>query len=93
MSRVNAQSNVSKDLLQGLTAYAYKQADMQRDLAADYAKKWVPILKHHDLDYSFASKYDNGGVHDPKVKQKGTDQPYVYDGPESEWESDDDNLD
>lgn len=38
-NRVNAQSNVCKDLLQGLTAYAYKQADVQRELAADYAKK------------------------------------------------------
>ncbi len=91
-NRVNAHLNVSPDLLQGLMAYAYKQADIQRGFAAGYAKKWVPILKHHDMDCSFASKYDTSGEHGVKGKQKANSLPYMIDRPESEWESEDDNL-
>lgn len=91
-NRANARPNVSPDILQGLTAYAHKQADIQTNFAAGFCKKWIPVLKRNDLDYSFASKYETSEVHDPKGKQKAVDLPYIDAEPESEWESDNDNL-
>jgi hypothetical protein len=93
INRANARPNVSPDLHQGLIAYAYKQADIQTEFANSFAKKWVPVLKLHDMDHSFASKYEASQLHDPKGKQKDVGQPYIDAGPDSEWESDYNNLD
>ena len=92
-NRVNARPNVSPDLLQGLMAYAYKQADIQTRLAASYAKKWIPVLKHHGFDYSFASQYETADMNDPKGKRKAGSRQEIYVEPESEWETDDEHLD
>ncbi len=91
-TRVNARPNVPPDLLQGLMAYAYKQADIQNSFAAGYARRWVPILKCHQFDYTFASRYEVTGIHDPKGKQKAGNRNEVYVGLESEWETDDEHL-
>lgn len=91
-TRVNAHPNVSPDLLQGLMAHAYKQADIQTSFAANYAQKWVPILRHHGFDFSFASKYEITDRQDPKGKKRATDVQNIYDEPESVWESDDEHL-
>jgi hypothetical protein len=92
MDRAHARPNVSPDLLQGLTAYAYKQADIQISLAAGYAKKWVPILKSNGFDYSFAAQYVATDIHDPKGKRKADAQQEMYVDMESDWETDDEHL-
>lgn len=74
-------------------AYAYKQADIQTEFVAGYAKRWVHVLKRHDMDHAFALQYDTSGLHGAKGKQKAVSQPYIDTGLESEWESDYDNLD
>ena len=80
MNRANTQPNVSPDLLTGLKAYAYKQAEIQIEFAASYAKKWVPVLRQYDMDHSFASKYDTSGLHSTKGKQKAVSQPHIDTG-------------
>ncbi len=85
--------NVSPELLQGLVAYAYKQANVQTSFAAGYARRWIPILKHHGFDFSFASKYETDDMHTSKGKQKANNRQEINVEPESDWESDDENLD
>ncbi len=93
ITRVNARPNVSSDLLQGLMAYAYKQADIQSSFASRYALTWIPILKRNNFDYAFASQYEITGIKDPKGKQKEINRPEYYVEQGSEWETDDDHLD
>lgn len=91
-NRAHGRPNVSPDLLQGITAYAYKQAGIQTAFAASYAQKWAPILRRHGFDFSFASKYEITDRQDPKGKKKASTVQINYDEPETEWESEDDNL-
>lgn len=80
------------DLLQGIAAYAYKQADLQTTFAASHAQKWAPILRHHAFDISFVSKYEIKDRQDTKGKKKVTSALNNYDVFITEWESDDENL-
>ncbi len=91
-TRVNARSDVSPDLLQGLMAYTYKQANIHTSFAASYAKKWIPILKQNGFDYSFASHYETADIQDPKGKKKAASVQNIQDELESEWESEDEHL-
>ncbi len=93
-NRVHALPNVSSDLLKGLMAYAYKQADIQTSFATNYAKMWTPIFKRHQFDYSFASTYINSGsTQNTKGKQSASLGMVINDEYNEEWESDNEYVD
>ncbi len=93
-NRVHARPNVSSDLLKGLMAYAYKQADIQTSFATNYAKMWTPILKRHQLDDSFASTYiTRKSTQSTKGKQSASLGMVIDDEDDNDWKSDNEYLD
>ena len=44
-------------ILAGVSAYAYKQADLIRRMARRFAEDWLPILASKDIDPAWAIKY------------------------------------
>jgi len=45
------------EILAGVLAYAYKQADLIRRMARRFAEDWLPILASKDIDPDWATKY------------------------------------
>lgn len=83
ITRVNAHTNASPDLHQGLMAYVYKLANIQIGFASNYARKWIPVFKCHGFDYSFASHYETADIHNPKEKKTVGIWQDLYVKPES----------
>ena len=50
-------TDCAPDILAGVSAYAYKQADLIRRMARRFAKNWLPILASKDIDPDWAAKY------------------------------------
>jgi len=50
-------TDCSPEILAGVSAYAYKQADLIRHMARRFAEDWLPILASKDIHPDWATKY------------------------------------
>lgn len=58
-------------ILAGVSAYAYKQADVTRRMAARCAQHWLPVLKKHGIDPEWASKYGAEDTRPARDQEQG----------------------
>jgi len=58
-------------ILTGVSAYAHKQADVTRQMAARYAQHWLPVLKKHGIDPEWASKYGAKDTRPAREREQG----------------------
>ena len=87
-------------ILAGVSAYAYKQADVTRRMAARCARHWLPVLKKHGIDPEWASRYGTKDTRPAREKEQG-DKEVVEDDegvgarevPSDEEDSDEDEDD
>jgi hypothetical protein len=56
LSRVNARSDVSKDIFHGLNAYAHRQADIYWSLAISFISLWSPELRKNNISVDWPSE-------------------------------------
>ncbi len=61
-------------LAQGLHAYARRQAYQLDMLAASCVQKWVPLLKKHDADISWASKYGISSTDKDEIEECNSEE-------------------
>ncbi|KIL53917.1 hypothetical protein M378DRAFT_93383, partial [Amanita muscaria Koide BX008] len=54
-------SDLNHDILQGVAAYAYKQAEICGRMATRFAKDWLPLLKRNGITPSWEAKYVEEG--------------------------------
>jgi len=61
-------------ILAGVSAYAYKQADVTRRMAARCAQHWLPVLKKHGIDPEWASKYEAEDTRPAREWEQGDEE-------------------
>lgn len=47
-------------------------------LAASCVMKWVPLLRKHDADVSWAAKYEDLSTDSEKEEEEGVDEDILY---------------
>jgi hypothetical protein len=79
------------DILIGISAYAYKQANLMRRMAIRCAADWVPVLKSHRIQPAWATKYPTAASNQ---KQKSNEnEEFDEDADAAEALDEDDSLD
>ena len=89
-------------ILTGVSAYAYKQADVTRWMAARCTWHWLPVLKKHGIDSEWASRYGTKDTRPAREQEQG-DKEVVEDdegvgarevpSDEEDSDEDEDNVD
>ena len=58
-------------ILTGVSAYAYKQADLTHQMATRCTQQWLPVLKKHGIDPEWASKYGAKDTRPAREQEQG----------------------
>ncbi|KAJ3511895.1 hypothetical protein NLJ89_g3832 [Agrocybe chaxingu] len=69
-SQASRRQDTDPITLGGISAYAYKQADIGRQLARCCAKRWIPILKEANISPEWASQFEDLKNTDTPVKKR-----------------------
>ena len=88
MRRENA--NLKPDVLSGISAYAYKQANITRSMAICCANEWLPVLKSKQIKPAWAANYATQKTQQKMVVSPNDLEPDVD---EAEALESDDGLD